>query len=142
MEIGRSHGERPVHTRGSQHQNHVDPSVQRIKKRKQDLEELVRGGTLTEKSKHAENTWNLINRAALMQRFTQSYDDGIAIWTANDASFSQQSASIKREAELLVMLANVITQDGMEDGDDEDYAAYSKQFAKAAQRVSRCDRGR
>lgn len=104
-------------------------------KRKLDLEQLVRGGRLQASSKNDEPSWELINRAALMQRFTQSYDDGLAIWTANHAVFRQQASSIKRESELLMMLAVVLTQAGMADSDDEDYVAYSKHFGTTARQL-------
>ena len=105
------------------------------KKRKQDLEELVRGGKLGEQDASVESSWKLINRASLMQRFTQSYDEGIAIWTAKDVEFQKSAGKIRREAELLMMLSVVLRQAGMEDGDDEDYAAYCKQLEKTTRLV-------
>ena len=102
------------------------------KQRKLDLEELVRGGSLVQKSKEKQNNWELIHRGSLMQRFTKSYDDGLAIWTANDAAFAKNKQNIKHECELLMAFAVVLTQTGMEDGDDDDYAAYCTQLEKAA----------
>lgn len=102
-------------------------------KRKQDLEELVRGGSLVAERKVDDETdWSLINRAALMKRFTTSYDEGLAIWTANETSFEKHANDIRRESELLTMFARVLTQEGMEDGDDEDYVNYSRRLEKAA----------
>ena len=102
------------------------------KQRKMDLEELVRGGSLVQKTKNEQNNWELIHRGSLMKRFTKSYDDGLAIRTANDAAFEKNKAKIKHECELLMAMATVLTQKGMEDGDDDDYVAYSKQLEKAA----------
>ena len=106
------------------------------KQRRFDLEELVRGGSLgAAKPSGDEHDWSLINRAALMQRFTQSYDDGLAVWTANQAGFAKHSSDIRRESELLMLLSRVITQPGMEDGEDEDYVTYSRKLESTASKV-------
>ena len=104
-------------------------------RRKEDLEELVRGGTLGQDNASLENSWSRINRAALMQCFTQCYDEGLAIWAANDSDFKINAANIRREAELLMMFSVVLTQGGMEDGDDQDYSDYSMQLKQAVRKV-------
>ena len=70
-----------------------------------------------------------------MQCFTQCYDDGLAVWAANDRDFKTNAAKIRHDAELLMMFSVVLTQDGMEDGDDEDYSDYSKQLKQAVRKV-------
>ena len=106
------------------------------KNRKFDLEELVRGGRLvSEKKAKSDGDWSLINRAALMQRFTQSYDEGLAIWTRNTDKVAEYKSDIERESELLMMLSRVLTQNGMEDGGDEDYATYSRKLEESANDV-------
>ena len=107
------------------------------KQRKIDLEELVRGGTLTSSTPtEGKNNWERIcDRAPLMERFTACFDEGIVIWSANPNSFKQNLNNLKREAELLRVFAAVLTQAGMEDTGDADYEAYCRQLGKAAEQV-------
>lgn len=106
------------------------------KLRKQDLEELVRGGTLTStKAVTKKNDWsNICDRGPLMERFTGCYDEGLMVWTTQ-SEFKKNKLNIKREAELLRLFAVVLTQEGMEDAGDEDYEAYCKQLGTAADKV-------
>ena len=105
------------------------------RERKRDLEELVRGGSLTGSNPAEKMNWELIHRGSLMKRFTTSYDDGLANWASSAESLKKNAADIKREAELLMLFAEVLTREGMEDGDDEDYAAYSQGLSDAAKNV-------
>ena len=102
------------------------------RQRKLDLEELVRGGSLTGGDQEYEPVWSRINRASLMQRFTLSYDEGLAVWTANENAMRKNADKILHESELLLLLTQTLTQAGMEDGDDESYAAYARQLHDAA----------
>ncbi len=106
------------------------------KLRKQDLEELVRGGTLTTaKPVSKKNDWSRIcDRGPLMERFTGCFDDGLMVWTSL-SEFSKNKLNIKREAELLKLFAVVLQQEGMEDAGDDDYDAYCKQLGTAADKV-------
>lgn len=107
------------------------------KQRKLDLEDLVRGGTLTSgKQPDRENDWSVIcDRGPLMQRFTVSFDEGLMIWTSNESEFTKNSANIIREAELLKLFAEVLQREGMEDAGDEEYDNYSRQLTKACDAV-------
>lgn len=104
------------------------------KQRKYDLQELVRGGTLSSNKPAArEANWELVcDRGPLMQRFTSCYDEGLALWTANAAEFKNNRSAIKHEAELLQTFAVALTKDGMEDAGDETYDDYCRQLGNAA----------
>lgn len=112
------------------------------KLRKFDLEELVRGGSLVSNKKtEPDNDWSTIcDRGPLMQRFTQSYDEGLMIWTSNESEFNKNASNIVREAELLKVFAEVLQCEGMEDAGDEDYDNYSQELSKASDAVLRAVR--
>lgn len=109
------------------------------KQRKLDLEELVRGGTLAATTKAGmPNDWeHICDRAPLMERFAGCFDEGIAIWSANSKSFSQNRDSLKRETELLRLFSVVLTRPGMQDAGDDDYQAYCRQLGEAAEQLLR-----
>ena len=104
------------------------------KQRKFDLEELVRGGTLTSsRPTDTANDWEQIaDRRPLMQRMKMGYEEGLSIWTANEKEFAANLPRAKREAELLRMMAVAMTKDGMEDAGDEDYDEYCRQLESTA----------
>ena len=112
------------------------------KLRKFDLEELVRGGTLvSSKKSEPDKDWSVIcDRGPLMQRFTESFDEGLMIWTSSESEFTKNSANIVREAELLKLFAEILQRDGMEDAGDEDYDSYSQELSKASDAVLRAVR--
>ena len=55
--------------------------------------------------------------------------------TNNTAAIKANSDQVKRDAELVAMVGEVLIQEGLDDFDDEDYAAMSKSMSKAALNV-------
>ena len=107
------------------------------KQRKLDLQTLVRGGTLDgSTSTGPRAAWDRVcDRAPLMERLDMCYEQRLAPWMASVAEFKSKADDIRREAELLRLVAEVLTREGMEQADDDDYAAYCRQLGKAAQSV-------
>ena len=105
--------------------------------RKLDLQTLVRGGSLDgSTSTEPRAAWDRVcDRAPLMERLDTCYEQRLAPWMASAADFKSKADDIRREAELLRLVAEVLTREGMEEADDDDYAAYCRQLGQAAQSV-------
>lgn len=104
------------------------------KLRKQDLEDVVRGGTFTA-AKEAERKadWSqVIDRSPLMQRLELAQQGKLQPWTANAGEFKANMEDAVQEAYLMAAMGEVLIQEGMEDSDEEDYAAFAKQMRDAA----------
>lgn len=96
------------------------------KSRKEDLGELIRGSQLQPIAGQPEATWeSTADRAPLMQLLEQRLEANVKQWTASDSTFEEQKESIKREAELIAMIGQALTREGMEDAGDEDYDGFA-----------------
>jgi hypothetical protein len=106
------------------------------KRRKADLQDLVSGSGLANRDAEPKNDWATIaNRSPLME-----YAD-LLIETLEDAtrdagSVKRETDSIKRNSELLSMLGEVFTKEGMDEFDDEDYAKLSRDLTTTSKEVS------
>jgi hypothetical protein len=106
------------------------------KARRADLEDLVGGEKLRPPAARPASGWpDLPNRAPLMQRLEQAMEKGFADWGSNRSSFSAHKSKVKHDAEIVAAIAEFLTQDGMEDGDDDEYAAYCRQMKQSAQAI-------
>lgn len=106
------------------------------KLRKVDLQDLVSGSGLTARDAPAENDWSSIaDRSPLMEYLEQlinSLEDGVR----DEGSFKTGTDSIKRNAELLAMVGEVLVQEGMDEADDGDYVGLSRAMTKSAVEVT------
>ena len=114
------------------------------KNRKQDLKELVRGGSIPDR-RRAERVakWNQVcDRSPLMERLTFHLEEQIEPWCAKREVFLAKHRALAREAELLKLVAVVLAKEGMDEADDPDYVAYCEQFGAAAERFLEATRRR
>lgn len=110
---------------------------QEAKSRQEDLGGLLRGSGLQGQATQPENVWeNLVDRAPLMQRLESGFDEGLSRWTSSEAEFSRHIEAVLREAEIIAAISEVLTREGMEDGDDEDYAGFVKRMQRAASEIA------
>ena len=105
------------------------------KLRKADLQDLVSGSGLNNREGEEENDWAMIVDRAPMMEYAQQLLDSLQDVTNNAASVKDNPEQVRREAELLTILGDVLTKEGMDDFDDADYAALSKQMKEAAKGV-------
>ncbi len=97
------------------------------KKRKDELLDLVNGAALTEKAESEENDWtHIADRSPLMQRLETAHKTNLVKWTSSADTFSEEIEKVMHEAEMIAAIAEVLTREGMEDGDDETYAEFAK----------------
>lgn len=100
--------------------------------RKQELQDLVGGGSVQGKVQEQANAWGKIaDRAPLMQRIDEGMKQLVSPALASEAAFKKKTDVLLHEIELLVAVAEVLHKDGMEDADDEDYVAFVKKMKKA-----------
>ncbi|QDT07541.1 hypothetical protein K227x_59690 [Rubripirellula lacrimiformis] len=98
------------------------------KLRKADLQDLVSGAGLTARDAAPENTWSdIADRSPLMEyaeRLVESLEDH----SQDVAAVEQNADAIKRDAELLSTLGEVLTKEGMDEADDQDYVKLSHEM--------------
>ncbi len=105
------------------------------KLRKSDLQDLVSGTGLTSRDAEAENAWpEIVDRTPLMEyaeRLVKSLEDSCR----DLESFEENADAIKRDAELLSTVGEVLTQEGMDESDDDDYVQLSHAMVDQTKRV-------
>lgn len=105
--------------------------------RKLDLQDLVGGGRLTGDAEPADAAWDQVaNRSALMQRLEVAAQGRLGPATRDAAALGKNLEQVVHESELVAALAHVLTRPGMEDGEDEDYAAFVEAMRSAASEVA------
>jgi hypothetical protein len=105
----------------------TDASYQEAKARHDDLQSLVRGGSIDAPAAEGTPSWDQIaDRGPLMKRLEQAQDRGLALWTASAAEFDGHLEQVAHEAQLIAALAAVVQQDGYEYADDESYREHAE----------------
>ena len=105
------------------------------KLRKADLQDLIAGSGLAKTSAESKNDWGKIVDRTPMMEYAEYLRDSLKEVTNNTAAIKANSDQVKRDAELVAMVGEVLIQEGLDDFDDEDYAAMSKSMSKAALNV-------
>lgn len=111
----------------------TEQAYQQAKQRKQDLADMLNGGSVSFANSDEANDWSKIcDRTPLMLRMKVAYFNVIKPGTANAGEFKSNKEAIAREAALIATIGEVLTRNGMEDGDDESYASHAKTMTKGA----------
>jgi hypothetical protein len=112
----------------------TDATYREAVDRKQDLGALVRGERPT--TPNATTTfedWSQVSaRPSLMQRLETAHDEQITKWLTDAATFRRNRESIRHEAEIVALLAEVIHREAYEYWDDETFAEYAAELRDAA----------
>ncbi len=103
------------------------------KTRKEELQELVRGGSIVATDPAPETIdWSAAaNRSPLMVRL-ESANENLKKYTANQNAFRGAGGDIDQEANMIAMMARVILLEGMPDAEEDDYVAFAQQMQSAA----------
>jgi hypothetical protein len=113
------------------------------KLRFQDLEDMVRGGTIEFEAPEGEVLWSdIAERRALMQRLEDAHDNRLRPLTANQAEFDKNLTQVIHEAEVIAALAQVIQREEYEYYDDDDYLAFCQQLVQQARGVVEAAKGK
>ena len=106
------------------------------KLRKQDLQDLVSGSAVESQPRPEPPTWrDVIERGPLMRQLDASLESHLKQNLSSESEFKKNTEEIIHQGELLAAFSEMLIKEGMEDGDDEDYAAYVKTMRDAARDV-------
>jgi hypothetical protein len=101
--------------------------------RKQDMQDLIGGGTFSGEKKTDETNWEqLVDRSPLMERVSIAFEEKLQPSVANENEFKKAMAEMSHEAEILRMIAEVLTREGMEDTGDDVYEGYCRDMKQGA----------
>jgi len=103
------------------------------KTRKEDLQELVRGGSIVATDPPPETIdWGAAaDRTRLMVRLEEA-NENLKKFTANEGAFKNSVGEINHEANMIALMARVIILDGMPEAEEDDYVAYGHTMRDAA----------
>ncbi len=112
-------------------------AYQSAKRRKDDLAEIIRGGNFEANEEIPEVLeWPLVvDRSPMMVRLQESIDK-IRPMMASKLEFSKNVETIEHEASLIAAMGEILTREGMDEADDDDYVALSKQMLTASKQVA------
>ncbi|MFP6677708.1 MAG: hypothetical protein VB878_21655 [Pirellulaceae bacterium] len=103
------------------------------KLRKQDMQDLIGGGTFSGDTKSKENDWErIVERPPLMERISIAFEEKLQPSIANEDEFKRASAEMAHEAEILRMLAEILTREGMPDTGDDVYEDHCRDMKRGA----------
>lgn len=101
--------------------------------RKQDMQDIIGGANFVGEPKTPENNWEtVVDRPPLMERLAIAFEEKLQPSIANEDEFKKSMEEMKHEAEILAMIAEVLTRDGMSDAGDETYDGYAKSMQTGA----------
>ncbi len=110
------------------------PAFENAKLRKDDLGELIRGGSIAIKEGvPAKLEWpNVIERRSMMARLDEGLGSSLQPGTVDASGFAQRKDELQRQAYIVLAISRILTQDGMEDAGDDGYVEYARSMGTAA----------
>jgi len=105
------------------------------RRRKTELGELFSGARVATQP-DADLAWgNLIDLVPLMQLTGRAYEQHVTQYVANDAQFEKHHDELKRNAELIAVLARAATMENMPNADDDLFCGYSRELIQSARQI-------
>ena len=103
------------------------------KRRKEDLQEMVRGGSFAATEKAPETLdWSVVvGRAPMMVRLATA-KDALKQLTSSKGEFEGNIDTASHEAQLVAVMSEVLMKENMDDADEDDYLGYAKTMRSAA----------
>ena len=113
-----------------------DASFKEAALRDQDLDQLVRGGSIDAGPAETVTNWpSLSDRRPLMSRLEQAQRERLESWLANEQQLNQHRVDVLHEAQIVALLSHIIEHEAYEYGDDETYRGYSSQLRQGAREL-------
>ena len=108
-----------------------------VRLRKADLEDLVSGSGLAVRQAESENDWLMIaDRVPLMTYAEILLDGPLKQGSRSAEAVAAESDPLRRSAELLAVVGEILRQEGMADADDDDYRLLCQELIDASTAVS------
>jgi hypothetical protein len=102
------------------------------KLRKADLQDLVSGSGLADRNAEATNDWTMIADRSPLMEYAEQLVETLEEATRNEGSAKAEVDLVRRNAQLLAMVAEIFTQEGMDEAEDKDYVKLSREMRAAA----------
>lgn len=110
-----------------------DQTYNEATQRKQDLADLIHGTRPQLPKADAAADWSHVaDRPPLMQRLNIAQQERLTKWVADAGSFKKNAADLRHEAQLVAMIAEIITREGYEYTDDAQYIGFAHDLRQAA----------
>jgi hypothetical protein len=110
-----------------------DQTYNEVKERKQNLADLIHGNRpQTPKAETAVEWAHVADRPPLMQRLNIAQQERLTKWVADAGSFKKNQADVRHEAQLVAMIAEIITREGFDYTDDAQYIGFAHDLRQAA----------
>jgi len=107
------------------------------KLRKADLEDLISGGGLASRQAESENDWPaIVDRVPLMIYIESLLEGPLKSGTRTAEAVKSEGDRVRRAAELMAVVGQILAADGMTDADDDEYARLCGEFMSAGRSVS------
>jgi hypothetical protein len=112
-------------------------SYQTAKSRRDELGELIRGGTLEGKeSDIGDLSWpEVVDRVPIMIRLDSAVDETLKTGGASETVFSENLDRLSHEANLVSALSQVLIRHDMPDADEQDYSKHALVMNQAAREL-------
>jgi hypothetical protein len=113
-----------------------EQAYQYARLRKEELQELVRGGSFGDAEKPIEAVdWSqVIDRVPTMLQLETSLNN-LKTLTANKGDFEGGLEDVLQQASVIAVIGKVLAEEEMEGGDDEDYRGLASEMTKTAQNL-------
>lgn len=105
------------------------------KARKTDLDELLNGSSLEAKAEDSQEWSAIVDRVPLMQRLESAFQTRVNPAMGNKDEFSKNMETVVHESELIALIASVLTQEGMNDADDDTYKGFAESMRQGATEI-------
>jgi hypothetical protein len=116
----------------------TDQSFREAQLRDQDLAELIRGGRPNAPTANPDAGWDsLADRSPLMVRMEQALNERMNPNMSDARTFERNAEDLAHEAQVLALLGELVTRDGMADAGDDTYDGYAHQLRDAAVEFNR-----
>ena len=106
------------------------------KKTRDMLKDLVRGSFTSVKAGEIKTNWEMVGqRVPFMSRLEKSLSEKMKPWVANAGEFKANKDSLVHEASIFAAIGEVLTLEGMEEAEEDDYTVHAKTMKKAARDI-------
>jgi hypothetical protein len=115
----------------------TDQTFVESSQRKQDLTDLISGSRPKLPKAEKDAPWGqTADRPPLMQRLNIAHEERLTKWLANQGEFEKNRDDVRHEAQLMAVIADVISREGFDYWDEDDYKTHVRELREAAVNVS------
>lgn len=107
------------------------------KARKQDLDDLMNGSSISSPKAAEETQWsNIADRSMMMQYLDILSNEELPDLTNSDEGMKNEPEKIRQYGEAVALVGQVLTQKGMDESDEDEYIALAQAMIDAARQLS------